>query len=433
MLVQTGINTEITTMHNDDLLTLADSGEWSVWMEETRVMSKNTIFAFMKAMERFWVWSLYNPIGIKQSFPAYQAKYRKSLRKGFEIIHKEYSQELEHTVEINIHKCKPLAKVTINKEFAGINSYFYFMEESELIEDHRFINQLHERHRAARSFLSSVEVKSSSVVVALHGKKLKYMPPYKVTRNRQKVKYFPLELFDELLYLAKPRERLIYLLCGACSARIGQALNITLYDIDYDKKEVWLLDPKSDYPDIYGNKRKEWLASEYGIDSEGENEHNTADLQFKYPIPLYHEELTWLNDKYKDLFFGTLKEYTKSKTYVSESVRYPRHPFLLTTKSGKRAHARDTLSRFKTLLRKLSLAHDGYEWINDLGLHSLRHSFGHSMAELYARTGDDSLIMITMEAMGHGSEESTFVYFNISSETKKRILKKHSKQIHTKA
>lgn len=432
MLVKIGKNTEITTIFDDDLLTLTESGEWSAWMDETRDMSSNTISAFMKAMERFWVWSLYHPIGVKQTFPAYQAQYRKALRNGFEIILKEYSEELEDMVKVMIHHCPALAKTTINKEFAGINSYFYFTEESRLIDDHRFINQLYERQKAARSFLSSVEVKSSSVALDMHASKLKYMPPYKVSRNRQKIKYFPMELFDELLELAKPREKLIYLLCGACSSRIGQALNITLYDIDYDKKEVWLLDPKSDYPDIYGNKRREWLRLEYNIDAEGQNEHNKPYHQFKYPIPLYHEELTWLNDKYNDLFFKTLREYTKSNTYVSESIRYPRHPFLFTTKSGKRVDAKATLVRFKTLLRKLSLKHEGYEWINDLGLHSLRHFFGHSMAELYAHTGDDSLIMITMEAMGHSSVLSTFVYFNISSKTKKSILRKHSKQIHTK-
>ncbi len=59
---------------------------------------------------------------------------------------------------------------------------------------------------------------------------------------------------------------MIYLICGACGARIGQALNLTLYDIDYEKLEIWLLDPKSDEKDIYGNKRREWLKKEYNID-----------------------------------------------------------------------------------------------------------------------------------------------------------------------
>ena len=60
----------------------------------------------------------------------------------------------------------------------------------------------------------------------------------------------------------KAREKLIYMLCGICSARIGQALNLTLYDIDYSNKDVWLLKPNSDYIDMYGNTRRVWLKEE---------------------------------------------------------------------------------------------------------------------------------------------------------------------------
>ena len=426
MLVEIEDTTVITTMFNDELLTLSDSAAWSIWLKDTRDLSDNTVKVFMKAMERFWIWSLYNPVKIDERFPSFQARYRKALREGFKILIKSD----EHDTEIEICSCVPLTKSTINKELAGINSYFYFTEESELIEDHRFINHLYERQRSAKSFLSGVKVKTSSTVLEAHGKKLSYMPPYKISRNRKHIKYFPLELFDELLKMAKPRERLIYLLCGACSARIGQALNLTLYDLDFERQAVWLLDPKSDYPDIYKNKRKVWLKEEYAIDMNNDNEHNTPDLQFKYPIPLYHEELYWLHDKYKDMFFDTLAKYMRSENYISENARYPTHPFLFVTKNGRRVHSRDTLSRFKATLRKLSEAQEGMNHINDLGLHSLRHFFGHSMAELYAATGDETLFLITMEAMGHASEESTNIYFRMSSKTKKEILKKHAKNIY---
>jgi len=158
--------------------------------------------------------------------------------------------------------------VTINKEIAGINSYFYFTEESDLIEDHRFINHLHERHRASRSFLAGVQIKKSPLALEVSGPKRKYLPPYKVSRNRQTIKYFPMELYDELLENAKPRERLLYLLCGACSARIGQALNLTLYDIDYENREVWLINPKSDDTGLISVSRRVWLKDEYDIDRE---------------------------------------------------------------------------------------------------------------------------------------------------------------------
>lgn len=61
---------------------------------------------------------------------------------------------------------------------------------------------------------------------------------------------------------------------GACSARVGQALNLTIYDIDYEKEEVWLMDPTSTSQDLYRNNRKKWLFEKYGIDIVRDKEHN---------------------------------------------------------------------------------------------------------------------------------------------------------------
>ncbi len=416
----------ITTLFNNEVVTLTDSKEWSIWMKRVRDLSDNTIRSFLRSMDRFWTWSLYNPIGMEEPFASYQARFRNALRGGFEIVVKEKTEWGEE-IEVTVHECKPLSKSTINKEIAGINTYFYFTEESELIEDHRFINHLRERHISAKSFLAGVQIKKSPLALEASGAKMKYLPPYKVPKNRNRIKYFPLELFDELLADAKPRERLLYLLCGACSARIGQALNLTLYDIDYEKKEVWLIDPKSDDAGLNGISRRVWLKDEYGIDMTVDNPHNTPDLQFKYPIPLQHEPVYWLSEKYRDLFFETLKEYRQSPEYVSEHVRAPRHPFFFTTQNGKRVHARDALSRFKTALKDLYLKHkkEEYRILLHLGFHSLRHMFGHARAELYALTGDDSIPYITMHEMGHRSFESTLIYFNISRGTMQRIIEKY--------
>ena len=356
MLIRKGNRISIVTLFKDELLTLLNSLDWYVWMKQVRDLSDSTIKVFMKAMERFWIWSLYNPIEISEAFHVYQAKYRADLRNGYEISITNKDEEFDYEIKFIVSKSQPLSKSTINKEIAGINSYFYFVDESKLIEDNRFVNLLYERHKSANGFLAGIQIKKSSLVLEAFGKKIKYLPPYKLPRNRDAVKYFPLNLFDELLTIAKPRERLIYLLCGVCSARIGQALNLTLYDIDYDKKDVWLLDPKGDSLDVYGNKRRVWLKEEYTIDMLDPNEiHNTDDLQFKYPIPLHHSPLFWLNEKkYKELFFSTLKEYTQSKTFVTESTRFPSHPFMFVTSTGKRVHQKDTLTRFKTNLRKLS-------------------------------------------------------------------------------
>lgn len=433
MLVQSADGISINTLFNNELVTLNDSKDWNIWLKRVRDLADNSIKTFMKSMERFWIWSLYSPVGFEESFPSYQARYRESLRHGFEVIERISDDSLFEPIEIIVCSSKPMQKTTINKEIAGINSYFYFTEEQDLLYDHRFINYLYEKQRSAKSFLSSMEVRKSDLALEAFGKHKAYLPPYKISKNKQRIKYLPLNLFDELLEISKPRERLIYLLCGACSARIGQALNLTLYDIDYEKQDVWLLGPKSDDVDIYDNKRRIWLKEEYGIDMLTSNKHNTSDLQFKYPIPLFREALFWINEqKYKPLFLETLQEYTKSPEYLPESVRYPKHPFLFTTKTGGRIHARETLTRFKASLRKIANKNNLGTSLNELGLHSLRHMFGHAMAEIYARHPDDSLITITQNAMGHSNLNSTMTYFNISGETMKATMRRLTKDIHSK-
>lgn len=430
MLVKTDRGIIITTLYDNETITLDDSLEWSIWLKRVRDLSLSTINSFMKSMDRFWIWSLYNPVEFNEKFPSYQARYREALRMGFKITNSLYDNELDSSIEVEIISSSPLQKITINKEVAGINSYFYFTQEHELLYDHRFINHLFERQKRARSFLSSIQIKPSRLAQEAFSEHIKYLPSYRIPKNRQEVKYFPTELFDTLLTVAKPRDRLIYLLCGACSGRIGQALNLTLYDIDYDNLEVWLINPKSDEKDIYGNKRREWLKSEYDIDMLSDNEHNTLDLQFKYPIPFTQTSLFWINEyKYKKIFFETLIEYRNSKEYVSETLRSPRHPFLFTTKTGKRVHSRDTLSRFKTNIRKVVEKTKTKKNLKKLGLHSLRHMFGHSMAEIYAKTGDDCIVKITQDAMGHSNLESTLVYFNTSSQTMKDAILKSSNLI----
>jgi len=435
MLVTSAKGITITTIFNNEMITLDDSLEWSIWLKNVRDVADNTRRTFMKSMERFWIWSLYNPVAYDEKFPSYQARYREALRGGFKITESIKDEEFKDELEVEISSCSALQKITINKEIVGINSYFYFTEEHDLLYDHRFINHLYEKQRNAKSFLSSIQIKKSSLALEAFGQKIKYLPSYKIPKNKQTEKWYPMELFDTLLAASKPRERLIFLLCGASSARIGQALNLTLYDIDYENKEIWLLDPKSDNKDIYGNKRREWLKEEYDIDMLDENcKHNTPDLQFKYPIPFSYGPLFWINEeKYKTMFFETLQAYQKSDTYAPEMIRHPKHPFLFTTKTGKRVHARETLARFKSSMRKAVKKMSYTKDISDLGLHSLRHMFGHAMAEIYARVGDDNLISITKDAIGHASLDSTMIYFNISSETKRATIRRLTKDIHSRS
>lgn len=416
MIINIGNEFTIAFLFNKEMIELNKSKEWSFWMRTSQNLSNNTISSYLKSMERFWVWSLYYQTKKDESLSFYLSRYREQLRDGFEIIEKiSINNEV---VNLNVYSSSPLSKQTITKEINGIESYFFFIEDINLMLDNRNINHLYEKRKSEKSFLSSINVTPSKTNYELVGKRRKLVKPYKKrVKSSSSLKRFPTKFFDELLSISKPRERLIYILCGACSARIGQALNLTIYDIDYKKKDIWLIDPKSDDKDIYGNKRREWLKKNYQIDILFTKPHNSPDLQFKYPIPYEYEPLHWIDDKYKNLFFKTLIEYVNGETYLPEQARTPKHPFLFVTKTGNRIRTREINTRLKSQLMKIDSSLESYS------LHSLRHMFGFMCAEIYGYSGNDALISWTKNAMGHSSLDSTLIYFNMSYKTKTKLLK----------
>lgn len=57
--------------------------------------------------------------------------------------------------------------------------------------------------------------------------------------------------------------------------------------------------------------------------------------------------------------------------------------------------------------------------------------FGVVMSEVFAKTGDESILFLTKEAMGHNNIDSTLVYFNFTDETKRKKIKEATEQIFT--
>jgi len=289
---------------------------------------------------------------------------------------------------------------------------------------------VYERKRSKKGPLGAIDIKKSNLHLETFGKRQSIIKPYRVpAKSSSTIKAFPHGSFDALLEIANPREKLLYLLMGACSGRIGQAINLTLYDIDYEKEDVWLLDPSSDFIDIYGHYRKQWLHERYDIDTERDKEHNDLSLKFKYPIPLNHEPLYWISDKYKRMFFDNISLYLNDKNYIKENIRKKPHPFFFITKTGRRLMPRGAFNTFKKHIRKLNK--DGHNISSDLGFHSLRHMFGVVMSEVFAKTGEEQVLFLTKEAMGHSNLDSTLVYFNITDKTKRAKIKEAGESIFT--
>jgi integrase len=379
-------------------------------------------------MERFWVWSLYNAPKENESFPFYLARFREALLNGYIIKESFYDDYLKDTLELVIIDEKPKAKQTVNKSLAGVKSYMYYIDESQMLENTNFVDIIYENHKSKKGFLRALDIKKSHSYLETFGKKQSILKPFKVAaQSSQAIKAFPHKSFNALLEIAEPRERLLYLLLGACSSRIGQALSLTLYDIDYEKEEVWLLDPSSDFIDLYNRPRRQWLLNEYGIDMTSDKEHSGLSLCFKYPIPLKHEPLYWIQQEYKRMFFQTLPLYLRNHNYLQEHSRERPHPFVFITKTGKRYMPRGALSILKKHIKQLNK--QGHNIPIDLGFHSLRHMFGVVMSEIYAKTSDESILFLTKEAMGHSNIESTMVYFNMTDATKKAKIEAAGKNI----
>jgi integrase len=429
MIVQVGDKKRIANIINGETSILSNSEEWYVWMSILQNLSNSTIEMYMKSMDRFLNWSHHNPPQ-NESFAVYIAKYRNDLLYGYTLYEKVYDDLYGTEMEFPVFTSKPIEKATVNKELAGIESYLRFIEDDDLMRNEKFVDIVYERKRGEKSFLAGIDIKKSSSYLETFGKRKGFIVPYKAPKDVAKIRYFPPELYDSLLNIANPRQRLLYLLCGATSARIGQALNLTIYDIDFKDMQVWLLDPTGDDKGLDGIPRRLWLLDKYGIDAKKDKPHNHPGLRLKYPIPLNHEPLTWIGGKtYRQMFFDTWTEYRKSKFYVSEFSRFPAHPFAFTTSSGNRFLPADASKALKSDLLKLIAKSPGYEYILECGFHSLRHMFGHIMAEAYAMDKNDNLIFMTKEAMGHSNLDSTLRYFKLSKETKYKLIAAASSNI----
>ncbi len=429
MIVQVGDKKRIANIFNGETSVLAYSEEWYVWMTVLRNLAMSTAEMYMKSMDRFLNWSHHNPPQ-NEPFAVYVAKYRNDLLCGYTLYEREYDELYGEEMDYPIFTSKPMQKSTINKEMEGIESYLRFMEDDDLMRNEKFVDIVYERKKGENSFLAGIDIKQSSSYLQTFGKREGFIAPYKVQKNTAKIRYFPPELYDRLLEIANPRQRLLYLLCGATSARIGQALNLTIYDIGFADMQVWLLDPKGDDKGLDGIPRRLWLLNEYGIDINRDRPHNHKGLRFKYPIPLNHEPLTWIGGKtYRQMFFETWTAYRKSEFYVNEYSRFPRHPFAFTTSTGNRFLPADANRALKSDLLQLIAERPEYNHILEYGFHSLRHMFGHIMAEAYAMDKNDNLIFITKEAMGHSSLGSTLEYFNLSKESKYKLIETASSKL----
>lgn len=385
-----------------------------------RKIKHSTLKSILSTLKTFIYWTMANPGKEEDDLYLYLAQFLQDEENGFEIYNSTFVEDLNENIEYLEIKVKPKQPATIDKDKAIIEDYLkatnqelfksFNLEKNIRAYNHQTKNSVHDGYglkmgrMAQEAFLNDVSmIKSHNDV-------------------KEDIKVFPYQLYNALLEIANPRERLLYLLTGACSARASQALNLTLYDFDYRNKRVWLIDPRSnDQLGIHGVGRKNFLKKAYKIDASKDLPH--VNIGFKGPIPLRYKSrqpLFWISKTYRNLFFETMLEYR----YIPESSRQPRHPFFFVTSSGSRLTPQQAHETFRSHCKLLKKRFPEYaNQLEGLGLHSLRHMFGSIMATIQAKMiinqkafkyyiPPDQFKIITKEAMGHRSLQSTNVYFN---------------------
>jgi len=378
-----------------------------------------TLTTKLSTIRTFIIWTLANPVRNDEDLILYLARYLEVSENGFLIYDSVFIEELNENIEYILVESIPKISTTIDKDKAIIEDFLKTTNQDLFARfnlsinikplNHLLKNSIHDGYGLKMGVLAQNAFADNESIISSENKSVE-------GDNRA----FPYELFDELLQLASPREKLIYLLCGACSARIGQALNLTMYDFDYANKNVWLIDPRSNEQlGVHGVGRKQFLFEVYNIDASKDKPHRN--IGFKRPIPLRYNErlpLYWISDIYKEFFFETLAEYK----IIPESSRNPKHPFFFITSSGNRLSNQQVNTTFHSHCKKLTKKFPEYKvQLDAIGLHSLRHMFGVMMATFQAyliMNGNpkniplDQIRIITKEAMGHRGLSSTDKYFN---------------------
>jgi len=400
---------------NDTVVWLDKVENWTTWLSKIKQVSNSTTEDYARSLNRFWIWSLHCPMIESEEFEDYLSRYLSMMRNGFKITSITQDGDTDK-IEIPILECRSKADSTINKELKGIESYFAYLNQKDANPNSTTINYRRLNISKSRSFGDGFGLSMGSISIEAFAPKEKKIRRTKRNAQLDDARAFPFELYDELLLMSHPRERLIYLLCGACSARVGQALNFTLYDIDYASKDVWLIDPTSnDQLGKHSIPRYRWLMEEYNLDSKNQKPHSL--IRFKYPIPLSpsrRRPLYWIDESYRILFFQTLNDYHPMPEYL----RKPRHPFAFVTKQGNRLSYQSIVISFTTNIKMLQKKYPAYH-LSGLGLHSLRHMYGTYMAELY-NLAQEGIIKYPPEkirkycqiGMGHNLASSTNEYFN---------------------
>ena len=416
----------------------------------SRNMSVLTVRKHVAALHRFWMYSLFlpSPSWMGMSFDDYLSDYQETIKRGM-VIKKPFSDtELGISTTGAYYESSRLKRTGF--EFGALEKYYKYLQDKDLnplyglSKNHDLVIYAGEKdyksldRKDKYSKGSGYGLKAQGLAREALAEKVTIFSKYKKYDKQSNTLYgnrvFPFFFFDKLLEIADDRSKILYLLCGAVSARLSQALSLTQFDIDMKNKKVYLIDPIADRVphNAYGEAlfdqepRKKLLAG-YGIDFRAGKYKN---IQFKYPIPILSttvQDLFFIQNKYRNMFFEVYARYMKTIN--------SRYPMVFQTVSSKPnniwlpSNTNDKFARDLEKLRKLYPEHAKYLNLKNK-YHALRHMFGTYLANLAYLKSDnlnrehttrmpDLEIRNTIELykeftarkMGHNDPKSVEIYF----------------------
>lgn len=422
-----------------------------------REVRPSSALKYIRCIHKYWLFNIYFPKLDNEDFQGYLYRYRDEyLTKGFELkTTGDYIRDLKPLI---IKKYEPVKDP--ETDMIALENYYSFLLNSKLntkfeLFDNKDINlytgclsfkkqDLMNKHSKGRGY--GLEAKglmreafAEKVTIFSKLKKQRTDQMYTIKQNGDT---FPHNAFELLLdKTTNIRNKLLFLLCGSTSLRIGQALSLTTFDIDPINKLVYSINPNSlryavepSGKPLFNQKPRKILLDNFGINFY----RDYPDIGYKYNIPSDNRvtPLHFLRPKYRDLFFDLYSQWQKK---IDKSF-----PMVFQTHGPGGTSLLDRSNATKYLTESMKKVDKEYPQFSLMNLenkfHSLRHMFGTVMANTaylhqYLRRnkiietpdGDykDYILLFkdfTRRKMGHKNISSTDRYFTTDRHIDEFIL-----------
>jgi integrase len=339
--------------------------EWAYNLLEEKHLTRNTIWSYVRGLCMFYNFvKFYDHFETtKNGLSKFMNQFQKALQEGFPELGWEKRSASDVLVKMS-----------------GIFSYFDFIDLDDVsLKNERLSNfvEIYKKKGLLGHIRPGRLAKRTKEASGDNRKRnIRKMKP-----DVEEIRYFPPSHFFALVdAMPSHRDKALSLLMAGTSARISQALNIWLPDIDFKNQIVKFVNPETP-------TRIRELNSKYGLIPDNK-------IRNKGELPGI-----WLTPLIKEMFFVEAILYYQDE--YPNNIPYKPHPYFFCTRTGKRLSPRQFQRLFSKILIQIG--------VSGMTPHSLRHLYG-----FYSRFVLEIPEEVLQVNMGHHSIESTHKYGRIS-------------------